>query len=221
MKKLAILGGVVLLFAGIACAFAGRARAQDAETRKHLLHELGSPFIISRNIVQEDLKLSDAEKQKLQEKLSDIVQETTKVFEKLQNLTAEEREKELQSYRQKSGEKMDSFLKEILKAEQFKRFQQLELQHGGPGSLGRPDVVKALKITQEQRQQFMTVVQDLQRKTEPLMKAAQSGGNPQEIRSKVIKLREEHQEKMETFLSDAQRKQWKEMLGKPLDILND
>ncbi len=116
---------------------------------------------------------------------------------------------------------MDSFLKEILKEEQFKRFQQLELQHGGPGSLGRPDVVKALKITQAQMQQFMVVVQDLQSKTEPLMKEAQSGGNPQAIRSKVIQLREEHEAKMEIILSDTQRKQWKEMLGKPLDILNN
>ncbi|MCW3051138.1 MAG: hypothetical protein JWN14_308, partial [Chthonomonadales bacterium] len=48
-----------------------------------------------------------------------------------------------------------------------------------------------------------------------------SGANPQEIRSKVIKLREKHEEKMETFLSDVQRKQWKEMLGKPLDVLSD
>ncbi len=80
MKKRALFGGMALLFAGITFTFAGRARAQDAETRKHLLHELGSPFIISRDIVQEDLKLSDSEKQKLQEKLSGVVQEARKVF---------------------------------------------------------------------------------------------------------------------------------------------
>ena len=53
------------------------------------------------------------------------------------------------------------------------------------------------------------------------MKEAQSGGNPQEIRPKVIKIRKEHEGKIEAILSDAQKKQWKDMLGKPFDILGD
>jgi len=58
----------------------------------------------------------------------------------------------------------------------------------------------------------MAVVQELQKKIEPLIKEAQSGGNIQELRPKIMKIREEHVGRIEALLSDAQKKQWKEML---------
>ena len=71
----------------------------------------------------------------------------------------------------------------------------------------------------EQRQQFMTVIQELQKKVEPLMKEAQSGGNPQEIGPKIMKIRREHEGRIEAILTDPQKKQWKKMLGKPFDLM--
>ena len=50
------------------------------------------------------------------------------------------------------------------------------------------------------------------------MKEAQKGGNPQEIGPKSRKIRKEHEDRIEALLSDAQKKQWKKMLGKPLDL---
>jgi hypothetical protein len=202
-------------------AAASFAWGQDEEARKHLLHALSGPFIVSRDKVQEELKLSDDQKQKLVEKLTGYVQETQKVFEKLQDLNAGEREKAMQPHRQKSHEELAAFLKETLTAEQIKRFHQLELQHAGPSALGKPEIRKELKITDEQVVQFMGVIRAMHKAIEPLMKEAQSGGNPLEIRPKVIKIRKDHEEKLEAILSDAQRKQWKEMLGKPIDVLDD
>ena len=86
-------------------AAAGIAWAQDEQTRKHVLHELGGPFFVSRDKVQEELKLSDDQKQKLREAMTDYVQETMKVVEKLKNLKAGEWKKEMRSHRQKSGGK--------------------------------------------------------------------------------------------------------------------
>lgn len=212
MRKLAIVGIVVLLFACIASA-------QDADDRKHLLHELGGPFIVYRNNVQVELKLTDEQKQRLQERLPATIQETTKVFEMRENLQAEERKKAMQSLRQKSGEKLWVFLKQALNAEQFKRFQQLELQHEGPAVLvGRPEIAKELQITDEERYQVIAVIQELQNKIAPLIREAKSSGNPQEILPKVIKIREAYDGKIEAILSDAQKKQWKEMRGNPFDI---
>jgi hypothetical protein len=34
----------------------------------------------------------------------------------------------------------------------------------------------------------------------------------------VLKIRKEHEGKIEALLSDAQKKQWQEMLGKRLDV---
>lgn len=66
---------------------------------------------------------------------------------------------------------------------------------------------------------FMAVVQNMRKKIEPLMKEAQSGGDPEVIRPKVIKIRKEHEAMMFDFLTGEQKKQWQEKLGKPVDVL--
>ena len=151
------------------------------------------PSIVTRDYIQEELKLSESQKQKLLEKVP--------------------------GYLNTAGaqEKIWALLEETLNTEQFKRFQQLELQHEGPPALFRPEIAKELKIKDEQRSQFMVLIQDMQKKIEPLMKEAKSGGNPEEIRPKVLKMRQDCQEKMEALMSEAQKKQWKEMAGEPFD----
>jgi hypothetical protein len=189
------------------------------EARKHVVEALGGgSFLVFRDKVQEELKLSDKQREKLLEKFPDYAHETKKVFDKIADLKPEQREKEMQLHRRKSHEKLAALLKETLKAEQLKRLRQLELQQQGPFALGRPELVKELKITVEQRKQFMGVVQEMQRKIEPLLKEAQSGGNPEEIWPKVMKIRKDHEARIEAILSDAQKQQWKKMLGKPFDL---
>ena len=73
-------------------------------------------------------------------------------------------------------------------------------------------------MTDKQRQQFVEVVHKMQKKIEPLMKEAQKGGKPDEIRPKVMELREQHVSRIESLLTDAQKTQWKKMLGNPLSL---
>jgi hypothetical protein len=189
------------------------------EARKHVVEALGGgSFLVFRDKVQAELKLSDKQKEKLLEKFADYAQQTKKVFDKIADLKPEQREKEMQSHRQKSHEKLAALLEKTLKAEQLERLRQLELQQQGPFALGRPELVKELKITVEQRKQFMGVVQEMQRKIEPLMREAQSGGNPEEIRPKVMKIRKDHEARILAILNDAQKQQWKKLLGKPFDL---
>ena len=206
----------------VAADQAGAAKAPAEvpdEARKQVVEALGGgSFLVFRDKVQEELKLSDKQKEKLLEKFPDYAQETKNVFDKITDLKPQEREKEMQSHRQLSHEQLMALLKDTLKAEQLKRLQQLELQQHGPFALGRPEIVKELKITVEQRKQFMGVVQEMQMKIEPLIKEAQSGGDPQEIRPKVMKIRNDHEGKIEAILTDTQKKQWKKMLGKPFDL---
>jgi hypothetical protein len=200
---------------------AARAAPQEFpdEARKQLVEALGGgPFLVFRDRVQEELKLSEDQKQALMGKIPDHFQETMKVFERIKDLKPQEREKEMQSHRQKAREKLSALLKETLKAQQLKRLQQLELQQEGPFALGRPEIAKELHITDEQRQQFMGVVQEMQKKIEPLVKEAGSGGNPEEIRPKVMKIRKEHGGRIEAILSDTQQRQWQNLLGKPFDL---
>ncbi len=209
-------GLAMLLIAGAVCP---RSCAQDIpdEARKQLVDALGGPFIVFRDRAQDDLKLSAEQKEKLDKELHERIADAMHFFQKLQDAKPAEREKELQAYRRKAHESLTAALKETLKDDQGKRLRQLELQQEGAFALGG-EAGKELKITDDQRKQFMAVVQDLQKKVEPLIKEAQSGGNPEEIRPKVMKIRKEHEARIEAVLTDAQKKQWKEMLGKPLDL---
>ncbi len=141
-------------------------------------------------------------------------------FQKMEGLKQEEREKELKAFRPKVQEKLAKFLKETLKDDQHKRLRQLELQQEGAFTLmnGESKIGKDLKITDKQRKQFMAVIQDLQKKIAPLIKEAQSGGDPNEIRPKIMKIRKDHEGKLVALLTDAQKKQWQDLLGKPLDL---
>lgn len=188
------------------------------EARRQFINALGGAFLVFRDKVLDELKVSDDQKKKLRQRLPDVVKETMDHFQKIEGLKPQEREKEHQAYRQKAQEKLAAFLKETLKEDQLKRLRQVELQQEGAFALGRPDIGKELKITDEQRKQFMAVVEEMQKKIEPLIKEAQSGGNPQEIMPKVMKIRKEHEGKIEALLTDAQKKQWQEMLGKRLDL---
>jgi hypothetical protein len=191
-----------------------------AEAIRHLTQALGPSFLVFYKKVQDELKLSKDQAGKLKKQLWDTVPDAMQFFQKLDKRKPQEREKELGSYRRKAQEKLAKFLKATLKDDQLERLRQLEFQQQGLFALlGRPDLVKTLKITQEQQKQFMAVVHQMQQKIAPLIEEAQSGkGKPDEIGPKAMKIRKEHERKLEAILSAAQKKQWKEMLGKALAL---
>ena len=217
MQRMTI-GVASLVFVGLAGAPAA-AQEVPEEARNAIAKNLQGSFLVYRNKVQDDLKLSNEQKDKLAAHLKDRLPDFMKFFDGLGDKKQEEREKELKEFRQKAQEKLAPVLKETLKEEQVKRLRQLALQQEGALALWEsPEVGKELKITDEQRKQFMVVVQELQKKIGPLIKEAQSGGNAEEIRPKVMKVRTEYAGKLEALLTDAQKKQWKEMLGKSLTL---
>ena len=77
-----------------------------------------------------------------------------------------------------------------------------------------------MDLTEAQRLQFAEVVTRKQQALEPLLREAQASGQHEEIRPKAIKIRAEHAARIDAFLSNAQRKRWKEMLGDPVDLGN-
>jgi hypothetical protein len=185
------------------------------EMRKHLAQTLGGVFLVFRYKVVEDLKLNKEQKGKLEQYLREWMPDAGPFFEKIDGLKPEERENELRVYRPKAQQKLAAVLTETLNEGQRKRLGQLERQQEG---LFAGESWKDLSVTDGQRMQFVAVIQDMQKKIEPLIKDAQSGGNPQEIWPMIKKIRKEHEVKLMALLTDAQKKRWKEMLGKSLDL---
>lgn len=157
------------------------------------------PFIVFDPSVPGELKLSDDQKQKLKEKLPGFLNPKSPDYQQKSKAPDAAAHKELWA-----------FLKEMLTAEQFMRFRQLELQHEPPGVL-RPEIAKKLEITDEQRKQIMGLIQDYLKK----QMESPEPNRPRGIRSKA---RVDFDEKLEAIMSDSQKKQWKEMCGKLFDI---
>jgi Tol biopolymer transport system component len=217
MQRLTV-GVGVLLFLGLVSA---PVAAQDIpeEARRHIHQEvLGSPALVFRGKVQDELRLTDEQKKKVDEAVQGQLHEATKLFGKLGGLEPQEREKHLGEYRAKAAEKLTAFLKETLTGEQLKRLHQVMLQQEGLLAIGNPEVMKELEFTDQQRRQFMEVVKAFQEKLESAMKEAQTEDRPEEIHAKAMQLRKEHEAKIEAILMDAQKRKWRELLGKPLDL---
>jgi hypothetical protein len=193
------------------------AQVAPDEQRKDLVQALGPPFIVFRDKVLDELKVSDEPKEKLLQHMMKQIMETGPFLDSLAE-TGEERERKLSEHRKNARDKLAKVLKETLNAAQLKRLRQIELQQEGAFALGQGEQVKELHITQEQRQQFVAVTQELHKKIEPLIKEAQSGGKPEEIRPKIFKIRDEYAKKLEAVLTDDQQKKWKDMLGEPFDL---
>src|SRR5207245_4810523 len=122
------------------------------QVRKDLVNNLGASFVIFRNEVQEDLKLSQEQKQKLEQQLHERVQDAMQFFQKFDGAKPEQHARELEAYRQKTREQVMAFAKEVLKEDRLKRLRQLLLQQEGSfalgGTIGRELKMKDEKLSE-------------------------------------------------------------------------
>jgi hypothetical protein len=193
------------------------------EGRRKLVHELGHAFIIFRELVQAELKLTDEQKGKLSQLLRELLPDAMQFFQQLDGLRHEEEEKARADYLPKALAKLEPALKEILTESQRSRLRQMERQR--EGLFGGGETLDVLHIMEEQRKQFMAVIQQAQQqKMQPLLEELEkeerlhpAGVNPAEFQHKMLKMRRDLEASLEALLTEAQKKQWKEMLGKPVD----
>ena len=185
------------------------------EARRKLRHELGGPFLVSRDKVQEELKLTGEQKEKLDRHLQELWPDAMPFLQKLEGLEQEKRDGSSEPSGRRRRETLAALLKGTLNDAQRTRLRQLELQREG---LRDGDIWNELHATPEQRQQFMALIQQVQKEIQPLIAEAQERGNPREIQPRVIRIRDDLEARLEALLTDAQRTKWKEMLGKSMDM---
>ncbi len=184
------------------------------EARKMLRHEFGGPFVVSRNLVQVELRLTAEQKEKLNQHLLELLPEAVQFFERMERLNGEERERQLGAYRHKARKNLAAVLNETLNKDQRARLRQLELQREG---LRDGEIWELLHLTEDQRKQFVGLIMQAHQKIQALVEKAKKTGNLQEVQGKVIKTRDDLEADLRAKLTDDQKLQWKEMLGKPMD----
>src|SRR5262249_50795398 len=131
MKRRIRFGVAVMAWAALTLAAHSfqRAAAQvpPDEFRKPLVEALGSPFIVLREKVLDELKATDEQKDELMQYMMEQIQETGPFLDSLKD-AGPEREKKLNEHRKLAHEKLAKRMKEVLGPDQLKRARQVTLQ---------------------------------------------------------------------------------------------
>ena len=140
-----------------------RAAAQvPEENRKQLVEALGTPFIVFREKVLDELKVSDEQKEKLMQHAMEQIMETGPFLDSLPE-AGQEREKKLNEHRKNAQGEARQRHQGSAPARTTETVAPGDASAEGGFALGQEDVRKELKITQEQLKKFMAIVQELQK----------------------------------------------------------
>ena len=189
--------------------------AQSHKRVSQILAELSvlqgsSQFLILANRnVQEDLQLSEPQRQQinqLAEKMSERWREAFGVFRKLSQ--EERRTKSLELAR--ASEKP---LADLLTPDQAKRFKQivLQVQQRGPYGFSDPEVVQALNLTSKQKDKIRGILQDAY--LAPWEGWFSEGGAPKKGMKKMPPTWKNTQEKIMAVLTAEQKDTWRDLTG--------
>ena len=81
------------------------------------------------------------------------------------------------------------------------------------GKTAKPAAATTSTTTTSVNISMPEVVRDMMKQIEPLARSVQAGGNPEEIRPRMLKICKDHERRIEAILTEGQRSRWKEMLG--------
>jgi hypothetical protein len=195
---------VLVLALAVPAGFAA-AREKPDETTAPIVPETTTAqlLLLRQKSVQKELKLSDETVQKVMEFCNKESEEYGKAL-KLADKDRTGKFDELERVNKK-------FLEDNLSADQRKRLEQITLQVTGLHQVTRPEVVKELKLTDEQVAKFKEMQKEARMALEAIINGADRAGKTE----KLTKLREEINKKILDLLTDEQKAKVRETVGEP------
>ena len=114
-------------------------------------------------------------------------------------------------------------ISKVLNEKQYKRFKQIELQQRGNRAFNDKAVQTALKVTDEQKKNIGSIIEDANKERAELFKGGFGGGGGGFGKGggageKSQKIDSEARDKIMQVLTKEQRKSWREMVGEELKI---
>ncbi len=183
----------------------------------------GGVMLLNNKSVQDELKISDEQKDKIKAFIED---QGKKMQEKMADLRSGGGNFQDPDFRKKMADDMRKFgeeamkdLKEkkILKDEQVHRLHQIGWQQLGPqGTTHDEHVQKALKLTGDQKDKYKSMVEEYTKDMGELRRAAFGGDS--DAQKKIEALRKEIKEKSVEVLTADQKKAWHELVGKEFEV---
>lgn len=165
---------------------------------------------------QKELGLSDEQVEKVRDLARSTGEQMREKMGSLQDLDRQERREKMMDAMREVQQSTRSKLKDILKADQIKRYDQINLQMTGINAFHQPEVAEKLNLTDEQKDKIASIESDLRKEMEGLREQNQG-----ELRAAFQKMRQQQDEakdKVVALLDDDQKAAWKEMTGKPFEM---
>jgi Spy/CpxP family protein refolding chaperone len=164
----------------------------------------GTMFLLMNKGVQEEIKMTDEQKEKVNDKMKEMGPKMRELFGKGKDLTMEERAAKMKELQ----EGMNKEVSAILKPEQMKRLTQISRQQDVLTTLTTDEeAAKSLKITDAQKEKLKGIGDDMRKDMTELRK---NKGDFKEMQEKMTALRKESKEKA--------LKVWKELTGEPYEV---
>ncbi|MBV9122850.1 MAG: hypothetical protein JO112_05805 [Planctomycetes bacterium] len=211
LGKVSVALGVVLLLTQVALAqrFQGRPGGRGG-------FNPGPLGLLQSEAVQKELNLTDDQVQQIQKIAAGSREKHRDDFQKLRDVEEADRPMKLQELRKTMNDEDAKALAGLLKPEQEKRLKQLTIQREGYRAFSDPEVQKELNLTDDQKTQIQTITTDAGKETRDLF---QGGGAPsQDSRKKMQEIQKQTTEKVQSVLTDTQKKTWKELTGEPFEF---
>jgi Spy/CpxP family protein refolding chaperone len=176
----------------------------------------GPGMLLTNKGVQKELKLDDAQVQKVESIAQDVRDKMTGLREKLQDVPQDQRREKMQEFMREINSDVKKSLAGVLKPDQLKRFEQIELQNRGAMAFSDPDIQKKLNLTGDQKDKIRGIVEDSNAQRRELFQGFQS--DREGTMKKMQELNRETMSKAANVLTSEQKATWKELAGEPYEV---
>lgn len=189
------------------------------------------PQVASNKDLQADLKVTDAQKEKFKDsaaKLADVQKKMADLRPAGGGRPDQAKMTEVRAEQTKVNEEVTKVVNEALTAEQKKRVKQIEVQAMSLRAFANEDVLKELKLTDEQKTKVKEITDATQKELtdaglgRPMGRPQQGTARPDaaalaEQAKKRAEINGKATEKVSALLTDDQKKAWKELTGEKFD----
>jgi Spy/CpxP family protein refolding chaperone len=208
--------GKMVLACGMVALIAAPAMAQGGRGFGGGMGGGSGVMLLSNKSVQGEIKATSEQVEKLNALGEKLMTKQREEGQKIRDLDQAERMPKQQELNRTLTAEVKTGITDILKPEQVKRFEQLQLQQAGVMAFGMPRVQEGLKITDEQK----TKIRDINQEFQPKMNEARQGfqDDREAAMKKMADLRKEQTEKVMAVLTAEQRTSYKDMTGEPFEI---
>ena len=180
--------------------------------------------VLTNKDLQEELKVTDAQKEKLKgasEKLTELGKKRAEAFKGGFKNVDKEKAAEFQKESEAVNADVKKSVEEVLTSDQKKRLKQIDLQAKGLAAFSDEAVAKELSITDSQSSKIKGVMEEYAKDTKDLRGGGKGGGFDKEKAAENQKKREKLTKAATADIEDAltaeQKGKWKEMVGAPFD----